>query len=319
MEKIRWGIVGAGKIATKFAQDILYTKHAELHAVASRSIENASNFALRHRISKSYGSYEDLYADKEIDAIYVATPHPFHFQNVSDALNAGKAVLCEKPLTMNPDECEKLISLSKITGSYLMEALWTYFLPAINKAVEWVSSGKIGKIKHIKSSFGYLLPYQPDHRGYNPDLGGGSILDIGIYCIALTWLFYKRKPEKLTVIAQKTIENIDSDVLAILDYGECSSTIHSSFNCKLPDSAFIIGDEAYIEIPEFWRASECFLYKEKKLVEHYNAIRQSNGLNYEIEAASLDILNRRNESEIMPLSTSLELQVIMESMIKKIK
>lgn len=318
MKKISWGIIGAGKIAAKFAQDIQYTSHAELSAVASRSAENANNFAIRHGIPKAYGSYEDLYADKEIDAVYVATPHPFHFKNVSDALNSGKAVLCEKPITMNPDECEDLISLAKKKDKYLMEAMWTYFLPAIHKAIEWVSSGKIGKIRHIKSSFGFSLPFQPGHRAYNPELGGGSILDIGIYCIALTWLFYKKNPENITVIAQKTSENIDTDVLAILDYGDCTSVIHSSFNCKLPDSAFIIGEEGYIEIPEFWRATECLLYKEKIMTDHFTEHRQANGLNYEIEAASLDILNNRKESAVVPLNTSLEFQKMMENILKKI-
>ena len=134
MKKIKWGIVSTGNIANSFAKDFKFVNNAKVHAVASRSLAKADEFAKKYNITKAYGSYEELYEDQEIDAIYVATPHNFHFQNTSDALRAGKAVLCEKPITISSEECGRLIDIANSTGNYLMEAMWTYFLPPILKA-----------------------------------------------------------------------------------------------------------------------------------------------------------------------------------------
>jgi predicted dehydrogenase len=318
MKKVRWGIVGPGKIAEKFARDIEWARHAELIAVASRSEHNAIHFAKKYKLKKAYGSYEDLYADKEIDAIYVATPHPFHFKNASDASAAGKAVLCEKPLTMNLKECEDLIKISHKNNTYLMEGMWTYFLPAINKTLDWISDNKIGKIKHIRSEFGFTLPYDPLHRGYNPELGGGALLDIGIYCLALNRLIFEEAPQKILVSARFSPEKIDTELAGILEYPDYSASFHCSFLLKLPNVAYITGEKGYIKIPDFWRASECFLFQDNKLVEHYNDKRTTNGFDFEIEAACLDILNGKKESEIMPHRISLFIQDQMEKILRQL-
>ena len=155
MEKIKWGILGTGNIANSFAEDFKFTKHGIITSVASRSHEKATAFAQKYHIQRAYGTYEDLFNDANVDVVYVATPHNAHFQNSFDALTSGKAVLCEKPITVNTDECRQLIQLAKNSGNYLMEAMWTYFLPSIIKVQKWIEDGKIGKVKYIRADFGF--------------------------------------------------------------------------------------------------------------------------------------------------------------------
>ncbi len=318
MESIKWGIISTGNIAHSFTQDFKFVNNGELVAVASRSKEKATQFANQYNIPKAYGDYDNLFEDDEIDAIYVATPHNFHFDNSSNALKAGKAVLCEKPITVNPQECRDLIDLSQTTGNYLMEALWTYFLPAILKAQEWVKEGKIGDIKHIKADFGNPVPFDPESRMYSPDLAGGALLDMGIYPIALAWLFLKKDPDNISVISKKAPTGVDDDVTMLFDYVDVTATLTTSFRCKLPNCAYIIGDKGYIRIPDFWQAKECFLYNNvDKCVEHYVDDRKSIGLNFEIDTVNSDLLNYKKESEVMPLSYSLKLQEHMGLVMKK--
>ena len=318
MELIKWGIISTGNIAHSFTQDFKFTNNGKIMAVASRSKEKASRFASQYNIPKAYGKYDELFKDNEIDAIYVATPHNFHFDNTSNALKTGKAVLCEKPITVNPKECQELMDLSQTTGNYLMEGMWTYFLPAILKAQEWVTEGKIGAIKHVKADFGNPVPFEPASRMYNPELAGGALLDMGIYPVALAWLFLKRDPDNISVLSRKAPTGVDDDVIMMFDYDDAAATLATSFQCKLPNCGYIIGDKGYIRIPDFWKAKECFLYNSiDKCEEHYVDDRKSQGFNFEIEAMNNDLLENKMESDVMPLSYSLKLQEHINMVMKK--
>ncbi|MTI33387.1 Gfo/Idh/MocA family oxidoreductase [Xanthovirga aplysinae] len=308
MEKIKWGIVGPGIIAHEFAHDFQFVEKGELIAVASRSSERGLAFAKKYKIPKVYNSYQDLYADEEIDAIYVATPHTFHLENSRNALMAGKAVLCEKPITINPAQLEELIKVSKETGGYLMEGMWTYFLPAIKKAQQWVEEGKIGRIKHLKSDFGYPVPFDPKGRMYNPELAGGALLDMGVYTIAMAWLFYKKDPKNIISLGRKASTGVDNDVTMLFEYEDALATLTTAFRCKLNNWTYIIGENGYIAIPDFWRAKECFLYEMENCVEHFIDPRKGFGFNFEIEAVNADLLGGKKESVIMPLHFSRKLQ-----------
>ena len=145
INRVRWGIVGAGHIANTFAADIQHVANAELTAIAARALSSASEFAGRHGIRKPYEGYDALYADPEIDAVYIATPHTLHLQNSGDAMRAGKAVLCEKPIATSAAECQAMLSIAAETDSYLMEAMWTWFLPAMRQAKAWVEGGRMGE------------------------------------------------------------------------------------------------------------------------------------------------------------------------------
>ncbi|MDN5217104.1 Gfo/Idh/MocA family oxidoreductase [Fulvivirgaceae bacterium BMA12] len=312
MRKINWGIISTGTIAHSFALDFKHVQEGNLIAVASRSMDKAREFANQYDIDTAYSSYEALYNDPRIEAVYIATPHNFHLKNASDALRAGKAVLCEKPLTVSPGECKQLIQLANLTGNYLMEAMWTYFLPPILKAQEWVKSGLIGAIKHIKADFGYAVPFDACGRMYNPGLAGGALLDMGIYPIAAAWLFYRKDPLSWHVIARKATTGVDNDVVMLLRYEDEVASLTTSFRSKLPNYLYIIGTKGYIQIPDFWRARECLLYLGEECTRHYIDPRTSAGFNFEIDAVNRDILHGRKESGIMPHAYSLKFQEMME-------
>jgi predicted dehydrogenase len=317
MKKVKWGIVGPGNIAHSFAHDFLFAKYGELQAVASRSLARAQNFANKYGIPRAYGSYSELYADKEIDIVYVATPHTFHHENSADAINSGKAVLCEKPITVNLEECDSLIALAKEKDKYLVEGMWTYFLPVINKVSEWVNEGRIGQVLSIKADFGNLVPFDPDSRMYSPELAGGTLLDMGIYPLAITWLIYKSDPKNISVISRKASTGVDNDVNVLFEYEDALASLHSSFRSKLNNHAYIIGEKGYIDIPEFWHARECLLFESENIIERFQDDREGKGYEFEIDAVSIDLLNGFKQSEVMPLDYSRKLQVHMQMVINR--
>ena len=310
-KKLKWGILGPGIIAKEFAQDFAYANNAELVAVASRSMERSKAFAKEYQIPTPHEGYDDLYNDPNVDAIYIATPHSFHFEQVKKALEAGKSVLCEKPITISPDECEKLIDLSNQTEQYLIEGMWTYFLPTIKKAQEWVNEGRIGKVLHLKSSFGYPVPYDPNGRMYNPDLAGGSLLDMGVYTVAMACMFLGEEPLSMHSIQQFSESNVDNDTIVTLAYEKGYAHLHSSFQCKLNNHTYLIGEDGYIDIPDFWRARECYLYKVEEVIEHFKDNRKGNGFEFQIEEVSNDILTDKRSPSVVTHETSLAFQKIM--------
>jgi predicted dehydrogenase len=199
-----------------------------------------------------------------------------------------------------------------------MEAMWTYFLPPISKAKEWISEGKIGKIRNIKADFAFKAEYDPDDRLFNPALAGGALLDIGIYPIAFTWLVIDQFPENITVFPNMTDTGVDLEETMIFEYkDQVLANLTASFAYDPPNNAIISGTDGYIFIPDFFMAKECFLYRQGKLAEHFSDNRQAVGYNYEIEAVNRDLARGLKESEIVPLAVSLKLQELMEAVKRK--
>jgi len=312
MTDIRWGVVGAGRIAHTFAQDMPATGNGVIQAVAARNGASAKTFAVAYDIETAYEGYEALYADPDIDAIYVATPHSLHLQHAGDALRAGKAVMCEKPITLNASECQQLIELAEQTGGYLMEAMWTWFLPAIGKAKEWVDAGRIGNIVQIQSDFGYPQVYGANQREYDAELGGGCLLEMGVYPVALTALFADADPEEINVVSRHAPNGVEDDVVATFNYSNFVATLGTSFRAKLRNWAFIIGDKGYIAIPDFWRANECQLWVLDEMIDQFDDKRATKGFNYQTKAVNDDLIAGRKESATMPLSASLQFQQHMD-------
>ena len=312
MYKIRWGIVSAGRIANTFAKDAALVPNATVVAVAARDSESAKSFAATHKIPRSYGGYDDLFADAEIDAVYVATPHTFHLPHSVAAMQAANAVLCEKPLTTNANECRQLITAAAENDVYLMEAMWTWFLPAIRKAKEWVQAGRIGEVQHIKAEFGYPLEFAPDCREYDPELGGGCLLDLGVYPIAFARYFQGQSPTNMHVRSQHAPNGVEDDIVMLFEYDDCFATLAASFRCKLPNRAYVVGRDGYIAIPDFWRARQCSLYRVDERVDTFVDDRQGSGFEFQIEAVSSDLLNARKESEVVTHADSLAFQEDMD-------
>jgi len=308
MKTIRWGIVSTGKIARKFGRDFRFVEGGELVAVASRAEASARSFASEYGIQRAHASYRALFEDPDVDAVYVATPHTLHASNALEAMRAGKAVLCEKPITTTPAECRSLMEEAAATGSYLMEAMWTYFLPAVRKAKEWAESGRIGTIRHVKADFGYPVPFNPVSRLFDPNLAGGVLLDMGIYPVAIAWHFLGADPERVSVTARRAINGVDDDVVMVFDYQDAVATLATSFRCRLQNAAYIIGEEGYIAIPDFWRARECALFRMDEEVDRFTDSRQSLGYNFETAAVIADLRRGRTQSATVPWATSMKLQ-----------
>ncbi|WP_440874176.1 Gfo/Idh/MocA family protein [Thalassotalea sp. PLHSN55] len=311
-KKLNWGIVSAGRIAEQFCQDLQYTTNGIAYGVAARNLADAQAFAEKYHVEKAYQGYQAMFDDPAIDVIYVATPHNFHYQNVVDAISAGKHVLCEKPITISAKQCAELSVLAKEKNVFLMEAMWTYFLPAMQKAKQWVEQGRIGNIKHVKVDFGYPMPYQPEGRAYNPELAGGCLLDMGIYPIAINHFFLNQDLDELQVRAQLALTGVDDDVMITAKCGQAMSSLATSFQCRLGNSAHIIGDKGYIVIPDAFRAYQCSLFEMDDLVEHFQDDRQSIGLNFEAEEVGRLILAGNIESDVVSHQHSLLFQQQME-------
>jgi predicted dehydrogenase len=313
MKTIRWGIIGTGNIANSFARDFPYSSNGELIAVASRSMENGKKFAAKYSIKNSFNSYEALYRDPEIDVVYIATPHSLHFENTNRAIEYGKAVVCEKPITTNPVDCKRLIKLSKSANCYLMEAMWTYFLPPIQKALSWIAAKKIGDVSTLKADFGFQAEYNSTSRLFDPTLAGGALLDIGIYPVALAWLVFQEVPEGMTVSVKKASSGVDIEEKMMFEYKNgAKAELCATFLKNLPNEAIIIGNMGYIRIQDFFMATECLLYDHNdQLQDHFVDKRSSTGYNYEIDAVNQDLLQGKKQSEVVPLSTSLKLQEMM--------
>jgi len=310
--KIRWAILGAGRIANSFTKDFPLMYNADLVAVAASDRERAKNFATQYNIPQAL-SYDELYASKEIDAVYIATTHNFHFEQALKCLQNGKAVLCEKPVTVNDKEFKVLMELSKNKKLFFMEAIWTYFLPAIFKARQWMDEGKIGKLKIIQADFAFAMEKNLEGRLYNPMLAGGSLLDLGIYPIALAYYFTNKEPLKITATATMTSTGVDESVAMNFQYGDVIALLFSSVITRMTNVCRIYGESGYIEIPDFWKAFGCKLYdKDYNLIDSFNDNREAHGFIYEMQHANEMIMAGEYESPILPHSRSNAIQETMK-------
>ena len=315
--RTRWGILSTGRITHQFVQDFNHVSNGEVVAVASRSRESAEAFAAQYNIPRAYDAYPKMLDDPEVDAVYIATPHTMHYQNTMDAISARKHVLCEKPFTVNVEESRQLFHIANQSSVFVMEAMWTFFLPAIRKAREWVEKGRIGKLRQVKADFGYpLLPFDPGRREYNAGFAGGCLLEMGIYPVALAWLFVQKDPDDIQVVARSAPNGVEDEVSMLFDYGGKDdgivAVLGTSFRSKLQNWAYIIGEEGYIAIPDFWRASECSLFHLDSRIDHFEDGRKSLGFNYETVAANEDIQAGRQQNATMPWSNTIRFQQHME-------
>lgn len=315
---VRWAILGAGKIAHKFAQDFAATERGALVAVAARDKVRAQEFAAQYNIPNVY-TYEALYKSAAVDAVYIATTHNFHYEQALACLNNNKAVLCEKPVTINDGEFKKLAAVAKEKAVFLMEAMWTFFLPAFQRAQAWLQEGRIGALKAIQADFGFAMPYDPQGRLFNPALAGGALLDIGVYNTAVATFFTHNKPDTIAAIGVLGKTGVDETTGILLKYGAVSASLLCSIVTRLPNKARLFGETGSIEIPYFWKARSATLFNgEYEIVETFDDSRSTWGYNFEIQEATDAIRNGALESRIIPHATSALLQEIMTEVRRQI-
>ena len=317
-DKIRWAILGAGKIAHSFARDFSVVTNAELVAVASADKSRAETFAKEYNLPRAY-SYPELYNSTEVDAVYIATTHNFHYEQCIQCINHGKNVLCEKPVTLNDRQFKELARLSHEKNVFFMEAMWTYFLPAVIKAKQWLQEGKIGSLKVIETNFGFPMEKNLEGRMYNINLAGGALLDLGVYPVAFASYFINKKTRSITASGELTDTGVDERTGIILQYGDVTATLFTSMVNIMTNKAMLYGEKGYIEIPEFFKASSAILYDDHhNVLEKFDDDRTTKGYNFEIQHATDSMLQHKIESEIMSHERSNEVQEVMTEVRRQI-
>ncbi len=317
--KINWGIIGTGAIAHMFAKALAVLADAQLVAVASRKKETAEKFADEFNIPHRHVGCESLASDKDVDVVYIATPHPNHKDETIVCLNAGKAVLTEKPFAVNSRQVAEMIQCARKNNCFLMEAMWMYFMPAIRKIREIVATGALGDICMVTANFCFDKAPDPDGRLINPMLAGGTLLDIGVYDIAFAHLVFGTEPKKITSTAYMGPTGVDEQASMILEYdtGRFAS-LNCSFRLNMPCQASIYGTKGHINVPPMFFHPDKFKIKigteEEK---EYTFERLGNGYTYEAIEVMNCLREGKTESQIMPLSTSVSLMNIMDKIRKQ--
>lgn len=317
-KKINWGIIGLGKIAHKFAQDLLLSENAILKAVASREINKAKEFGEKYQTTKHYGSYEAIAKDPEIDIIYIATPHVFHYEYTMMCLKNNKSVLCEKPMGMNTQQVKKLIAEAKNRNLFLMEGIWTRFIPATEKLLELLSQQAIGDIESVQADFGFKGDLSSESRVYNKSLGGGSLLDVGIYPIYLS-LISLGTPNKITAHARMLENQVDGYCTMELNYDNgAKANLESSIDTDTPIEAIIKGTKGSIKLHRRFHHSEKITISKGDKTQTFELKYKGNGYFHEIEEVNECLLNGRIESKKLPLQNSQQLISILDGVRKEI-
>ncbi len=304
--KIRWGILSTGSIAKKFAAGLKSSPQAELVAVGSRRKETADAFADEFDIPRRHASYPSLVADAEVDAIYVATPHPMHHDDAILCLEAGKAVLCEKPFAMNELQSREMMEVAERCGIFLMEAMWTRFLPYYRKMRELIADGAIGEVRTVLADFGFRAGVNPEGRLFSPALGGGGLLDVGVYTVALANDLLG-EPEQVAALADIGTTGIDEQAACVLKYGGGRlASLFSAVRTSTPMEATVLGTEGHIRLEgPWWRGEKFTLCRAGKDAEQFHLPLVGNGYNYEADEVNRCLLQGRTQSETVPHADTL--------------
>ena len=309
-----WAILGCGKIARKFASDLKLLPNARLYAAASRSLENAQAFATEMGFEKAYGSYEEMVSDPQVDVVYIASPHSHHCEHTLLCLNHQKAVLCEKAFAMNSRQVKSMIEAAKRNNTFLMEAFWTRFQPSFQKAMEIIRSGELGALKMVRSDFAFNAEYNPEKRLYNVDLGGGSLLDIGIYPIFMS-LMSLGKPAQIKTMASFCPTGAEETILMSFNYpqGETASLVSSFASYSSTQTEFNF-ENGFIRLNRRFFTPTTITYWKNWEEEKTITFEKGEGSGYELEAAHvMECLDARKiESDRMTWSISSDLMEIMD-------
>lgn len=312
-----WAIVGLGRIAHKFAQDLQKVEGARLWAVASTSQERAEEFAVKYGVRHAFGSYDLLLKCPDLHVVYVATPHPLHTPLALKYINAGLPVLIEKPWAMHTEEARRLALAARRQGVFAMEAMWTRFIPLFEKTIALIEAGEIGDVIGVKADFGFKAwPIDPNSRIFSPKLGGGSLLDIGIYPIFLALILLGR-PEKIQAAATFTDLGVDESCAMTFIYPDKKlAMLHSSIAMTTATEAYIYGEKGNIYLhPRWHHPSKLTIsrYDGKNLIdEKIELPYDGHGYSFEIKHVMDCLENGLTESPLLPLDFSLDLTEMLD-------
>jgi len=318
-QNIRWGIICLGNIARSFAKGLAAVPDARLVAVGSRSLDKAKAFAAEFPspekiVPRAHGSYQALVDDPEVDAVYVASPHPMHKDDAILCLKAKKAVLCEKPFTVNAAELAEVIAVARKQKTFLMEAMWTRFLPIMGKVREWLASGVIGEPRMLTADFGFRCGWNPQSRLLDPALAGGGLLDVGVYTLALAAMVFGPTPKRISGLAHLGETGVDEQAAFLLAYGGGElAVLSSAVRTNTAHDARIDGTEGRITIPTFWKATKAVLTAPGR-TETVEMPLTGNGYNYEAIEVGRCLRAKRLESPAITLDESLAIMRTMDEL-----
>jgi predicted dehydrogenase len=309
--KIKWGIIGLGKIARQFASELQLIPTAELYAVASRDLVKAQDFASTHGCPTVYGSYDAIFQDKNIDILYIATPHNLHAELTIMALQNKKHVLCEKPIALHYKDALQTIETARKYNKFFMEAFWTRFNPAVREALEHIQNGAIGEVKYLNADFAFKADILENSRMTDLKLGGGSLMDIGVYPLFLAYLILGI-PKEIVAKSNFHPEGADLQTSIILNYEKAQAILHSSFLSTSNLKATISGTKGRINLNSPWFMTESYTLIQNDVKEKFKRPTFGKGYSYEIEECHKCIKSSKIESELWSHQNSLDLISIIE-------
>jgi predicted dehydrogenase len=312
---VRWGILGTGGIARTFVDGLGPMPEAEVLAVGSRSEASAAAFAGERGIPRQYAAYEHLAADPDVDVVYVATPHPFHAENVELCLRAGKAVLCEKPFSVNAAEAENVVGLARDRGLFLMEGMWTRFFPLMEEVRRLVSDGTVGEVKMLNVDFGFRADLDPASRLFDPALGGGALLDVGVYCVSFASMVLGR-PTRALGLSHLGETGVDEQASIVLEHeGGSLANLSIGTRTATPQEATIMGTGGYVRIHSpWWRPKSMTVSRPGADDETIEAPVSGNGFGYEAAEVMACLERGETESAVMPLDETVAVMRTMDGL-----
>jgi predicted dehydrogenase len=313
-EPLGWGLIGTGRIAETFAADLTFTDSGRVAAVGSRHMDSADRFADRFNIPNRHASYEALVEDPDVDVVYVATPHPMHHAGALLALRAGKPALVEKPFTMNAAEAQELVATARAEGLFLMEAMWTRFLPHIAQIRGLIAEEALGEIVTITADHGQWFPKDRDFRLFAPELGGGALLDLGVYPVSFASMVLGT-PDRIVTLIDPAFTGVDGQTSMLFGYASgAQAVLTCTLSAKSPTRAAIVGTDARIEIDgDFYAPTSFTLISRTGERTHFDAPHQGRGLWHQADEVARCLREGLLESPSMPLNESVSVMQTMDA------
>jgi predicted dehydrogenase len=315
-EPLRWGLIGTGGIAATFASDLELTDSGRVVAVGSRTLESANRFADAHGVMNRHGSYAELVADPEVDVVYVATPHPMHHDDALLALRAGKPVLVEKPFTMNAAEAREIVAEARERGLFAMEAMWTRFLPHIREVRRLLAEGALGELVTVSADHGQWFPKDPAHRLFAPELGGGALLDLGIYPVSFASMVLGQ-PERIISLVEPAFTGVDGQTSLLFAYASGAQAVLTTTSfARSPTRAAIVGTDGRIEIDgDFYAPSSFTLIPREGEPTRFEQPHEGLGLRHQADEVARCLSEGLLESPLMGLDETVSIMETIDAIL----
>jgi predicted dehydrogenase len=306
-ETVRWGVAATGGIAVRFMEGMQLVDDGVVAAVGSRTLDRAVAFADRFGIPGRHGSLDELAADPDLDVVYVASPHSAHEADTVRLLEAGKHVLCEKPLALNAGQAQRMADTARANGMFLMEAIWSRFLPAYQRLGELLAAGRIGTPLMVEASFGFTRPVTPEHRLFDLALGGGSLLDLGIYPVQLCSLVFGA-PDRVAAVGHLGSTGVDERVAAVLHHRAGGlGIVQTAITAPLACEARISGSEGWVRLPAFMHCPQQLLVGGQRGDEVVDAPFEGDGIRFQVHEVHRCLREGLGESPVVPLAETVEM------------